>query len=174
MVNFFSTALKFHAGTESLLDNVVSGIICKEGGVSNDLGSLIKELNSLFSSMKSIGTFYNSSMKSRAKWWSVYGDWTFTWSFFTASKQLYLLQKEQDNLKHFNLIKSRTLSSSVACTNIHFLTFSVCTQVPASIPSHECLAINGRIYTVLKQIGSGGSSKVRCSFILLGNHSFIQ
>ncbi|KAF4794732.1 Dual specificity protein kinase TTK [Turdus rufiventris] len=33
-------------------------------------------------------------------------------------------------------------------------------QVPASIPSHECLAINGRIYTVLKQIGSGGSSKV--------------
>lgn len=33
-------------------------------------------------------------------------------------------------------------------------------QVPASIPSHECLAINGRVYTVLKQIGSGGSSKV--------------
>uniref|UniRef100_A0A8C3TYD9 Dual specificity protein kinase TTK n=1 Tax=Catharus ustulatus TaxID=91951 RepID=A0A8C3TYD9_CATUS len=30
----------------------------------------------------------------------------------------------------------------------------------SSIPSHECLAINGRIYTVLKQIGSGGSSKV--------------
>ncbi|XP_015478674.1 dual specificity protein kinase TTK isoform X1 [Parus major] len=33
-------------------------------------------------------------------------------------------------------------------------------QVPASIPPHECLAINGRVYTVLKQIGSGGSSKV--------------
>ncbi|NWV56077.1 TTK kinase, partial [Daphoenositta chrysoptera] len=33
-------------------------------------------------------------------------------------------------------------------------------QVPASIPSQECLAINGRVYTVLKQIGSGGSSKV--------------
>ncbi|RMC13322.1 hypothetical protein DUI87_10857 [Hirundo rustica rustica] len=33
-------------------------------------------------------------------------------------------------------------------------------QVPASIPSHECLVINGRVYTVLKQIGSGGSSKV--------------
>ncbi|XP_010564054.1 PREDICTED: dual specificity protein kinase TTK [Haliaeetus leucocephalus] len=33
-------------------------------------------------------------------------------------------------------------------------------QVPASIPSHECLAIKGRIYTILKQIGSGGSSKV--------------
>ncbi|XP_057225417.1 dual specificity protein kinase TTK [Malurus melanocephalus] len=33
-------------------------------------------------------------------------------------------------------------------------------QVPASLPSHECLAINGRVYTVLKQIGSGGSSKV--------------
>lgn len=33
-------------------------------------------------------------------------------------------------------------------------------QVPGSIPSHECLAINGRVYTVLKQIGSGGSSKV--------------
>ncbi|KFP84374.1 Dual specificity protein kinase TTK, partial [Acanthisitta chloris] len=33
-------------------------------------------------------------------------------------------------------------------------------QVPASIPAHECLAIKGRIYTVLKQIGSGGSSKV--------------
>ncbi|XP_021397270.1 dual specificity protein kinase TTK [Lonchura striata] len=33
-------------------------------------------------------------------------------------------------------------------------------QVPASVPSHECLVINGRVYTVLKQIGSGGSSKV--------------
>lgn len=33
-------------------------------------------------------------------------------------------------------------------------------QVPAPIPSHECLAINGRVFTVLKQIGSGGSSKV--------------
>ncbi|KFV98725.1 Dual specificity protein kinase TTK, partial [Fulmarus glacialis] len=33
-------------------------------------------------------------------------------------------------------------------------------QVPASIPSHECLAIKGRVYTILKQIGSGGSSKV--------------
>ncbi|KFW12644.1 Dual specificity protein kinase TTK, partial [Eurypyga helias] len=33
-------------------------------------------------------------------------------------------------------------------------------QVSASIPSHECLAIKGRVYTVLKQIGSGGSSKV--------------
>ncbi|KAM6126720.1 dual specificity protein kinase TTK [Pterocles gutturalis] len=33
-------------------------------------------------------------------------------------------------------------------------------QVPASIPSHECLAIKGKVYTILKQIGSGGSSKV--------------
>uniref|UniRef100_A0A8C0ECZ0 Dual specificity protein kinase TTK n=1 Tax=Bubo bubo TaxID=30461 RepID=A0A8C0ECZ0_BUBBB len=33
-------------------------------------------------------------------------------------------------------------------------------QVPPSIPSHECLAIKGRVYTILKQIGSGGSSKV--------------
>ncbi|KFQ58418.1 Dual specificity protein kinase TTK, partial [Pelecanus crispus] len=33
-------------------------------------------------------------------------------------------------------------------------------QVPAPIPSHECLAIKGRVYTILKQIGSGGSSKV--------------
>ncbi|KGL95302.1 Dual specificity protein kinase TTK, partial [Charadrius vociferus] len=33
-------------------------------------------------------------------------------------------------------------------------------QVPASIPSHECLTIKGRVYTILKQIGSGGSSKV--------------
>ncbi|XP_074720826.1 dual specificity protein kinase TTK [Strix uralensis] len=33
-------------------------------------------------------------------------------------------------------------------------------QVPSSIPSHECLAIKGRVYTILKQIGSGGSSKV--------------
>ncbi|XP_027552511.1 dual specificity protein kinase TTK isoform X2 [Neopelma chrysocephalum] len=33
-------------------------------------------------------------------------------------------------------------------------------QVPASLPSHECLAIKGKVYTVLKQIGSGGSSKV--------------
>lgn len=43
MVDDFSTALKFHAETESLMNNVVSDIICKEGGVSNDLGSLIKE-----------------------------------------------------------------------------------------------------------------------------------
>uniref|UniRef100_A0A6G1R823 Dual specificity protein kinase TTK n=1 Tax=Hypotaenidia okinawae TaxID=2861861 RepID=A0A6G1R823_9GRUI len=33
-------------------------------------------------------------------------------------------------------------------------------QVPASIPAHECLAIQGKVYTILKQIGSGGSSKV--------------
>ncbi|NXQ17352.1 TTK kinase, partial [Peucedramus taeniatus] len=33
-------------------------------------------------------------------------------------------------------------------------------QVPASVPLHECLVINGKAYTVLKQIGSGGSSKV--------------
>uniref|UniRef100_A0A8C8BU15 Dual specificity protein kinase TTK n=2 Tax=Strigidae TaxID=30459 RepID=A0A8C8BU15_9STRI len=33
-------------------------------------------------------------------------------------------------------------------------------QVSSSIPSHECLAIKGRVYTILKQIGSGGSSKV--------------
>ncbi|XP_037247961.1 dual specificity protein kinase TTK [Falco biarmicus] len=33
-------------------------------------------------------------------------------------------------------------------------------QVPASLPSHECLGIKGRVYTMLKQIGSGGSSKV--------------
>ncbi|KAM6324257.1 dual specificity protein kinase TTK [Aegotheles albertisi] len=33
-------------------------------------------------------------------------------------------------------------------------------QVLSSIPSHECLSIKGRVYTVLKQIGSGGSSKV--------------
>ncbi|KFP02047.1 Dual specificity protein kinase TTK, partial [Calypte anna] len=33
-------------------------------------------------------------------------------------------------------------------------------QVPSSIPSHECLAIKGKVYTILKQIGSGGSSKV--------------
>ncbi|XP_069707425.1 dual specificity protein kinase TTK [Phaenicophaeus curvirostris] len=33
-------------------------------------------------------------------------------------------------------------------------------QVPAPIPSHECLAIKGKVYTILKQIGSGGSSKV--------------
>ncbi|KFQ41030.1 Dual specificity protein kinase TTK, partial [Mesitornis unicolor] len=33
-------------------------------------------------------------------------------------------------------------------------------RVPASVPSHECLAIKGRVYTILKQIGSGGSSKV--------------
>ncbi|XP_064506143.1 dual specificity protein kinase TTK [Pseudopipra pipra] len=33
-------------------------------------------------------------------------------------------------------------------------------QVPASLPSHECLVIKGKVYTVLKQIGSGGSSKV--------------
>ncbi|XP_030346415.1 dual specificity protein kinase TTK isoform X1 [Strigops habroptila] len=33
-------------------------------------------------------------------------------------------------------------------------------QIPTSIPSHECLAIKGKVYTILKQIGSGGSSKV--------------
>ncbi|XP_025072193.1 dual specificity protein kinase TTK [Alligator sinensis] len=33
-------------------------------------------------------------------------------------------------------------------------------QVSASIPSNECIAIKGRLYTILKQIGSGGSSKV--------------
>ncbi|KFQ28622.1 Dual specificity protein kinase TTK, partial [Merops nubicus] len=33
-------------------------------------------------------------------------------------------------------------------------------QVQASVPSHECLAIKGKVYTILKQIGSGGSSKV--------------
>uniref|UniRef100_A0A8C3LY96 Dual specificity protein kinase TTK n=1 Tax=Chrysolophus pictus TaxID=9089 RepID=A0A8C3LY96_CHRPC len=30
----------------------------------------------------------------------------------------------------------------------------------ASIPSNECIAVKGRVYTILKQIGSGGSSKV--------------
>lgn len=43
MVRDFSTALKMHVGTESLLDNADSDVICKEGGVSNDRGSLIKE-----------------------------------------------------------------------------------------------------------------------------------
>ncbi|XP_048790827.1 dual specificity protein kinase TTK [Lagopus muta] len=33
-------------------------------------------------------------------------------------------------------------------------------QVSASIPSNECIAVKGRVYTILKQIGSGGSSKV--------------
>ncbi|XP_035178415.1 dual specificity protein kinase TTK [Oxyura jamaicensis] len=33
-------------------------------------------------------------------------------------------------------------------------------QVSASIPAHECIAVKGRVYTILKQIGSGGSSKV--------------
>ncbi|XP_072188266.1 dual specificity protein kinase TTK [Excalfactoria chinensis] len=33
-------------------------------------------------------------------------------------------------------------------------------QVSASIPSNESIAIKGRVYTILKQIGSGGSSKV--------------
>ncbi|XP_052552525.1 dual specificity protein kinase TTK [Tympanuchus pallidicinctus] len=33
-------------------------------------------------------------------------------------------------------------------------------QVSASIPSNECIAVQGRVYTILKQIGSGGSSKV--------------
>ncbi|XP_024050431.2 dual specificity protein kinase TTK [Terrapene carolina triunguis] len=33
-------------------------------------------------------------------------------------------------------------------------------QVSASIPTNECLAIKRRVYTILKQIGSGGSSKV--------------
>ncbi|OXB69585.1 UNVERIFIED_CONTAM: hypothetical protein H355_013772, partial [Colinus virginianus] len=33
-------------------------------------------------------------------------------------------------------------------------------KVSASIPSNECIAIKGRVYTILKQIGSGGSSKV--------------
>ncbi|XP_025976872.1 dual specificity protein kinase TTK isoform X1 [Dromaius novaehollandiae] len=33
-------------------------------------------------------------------------------------------------------------------------------QVSASISSNECLAIKGKVYTILKQIGSGGSSKV--------------
>lgn len=33
-------------------------------------------------------------------------------------------------------------------------------QVSGSIPSNECIAVKGRIYTILKQIGSGGSSKV--------------
>uniref|UniRef100_A0A8C3C5A5 Dual specificity protein kinase TTK n=1 Tax=Cairina moschata TaxID=8855 RepID=A0A8C3C5A5_CAIMO len=33
-------------------------------------------------------------------------------------------------------------------------------QVSASIPAHECIAIKGSVYTILKQIGSGGSSKV--------------
>lgn len=42
----------------------------------------------------------------------------------------------------------------------------MCTQVSASIPSNECIAIKGRVYTILKQIGSGGSSKVRCCISL--------
>ncbi|XP_075779893.1 dual specificity protein kinase TTK [Pelodiscus sinensis] len=33
-------------------------------------------------------------------------------------------------------------------------------QVSASVPSNECLTVKGKVYTVLKQIGSGGSSKV--------------
>lgn len=43
----------------------------------------------------------------------------------------------------------------------------MCTQVSASIPSNECIAVKGRVYTILKQIGSGGSSKVRCCISLL-------
>ncbi|XP_053143004.1 dual specificity protein kinase TTK isoform X2 [Hemicordylus capensis] len=33
-------------------------------------------------------------------------------------------------------------------------------QMPASLPSSECIAVKGKWYSVLKQIGSGGSSKV--------------
>ncbi|XP_066465864.1 dual specificity protein kinase TTK [Tiliqua scincoides] len=33
-------------------------------------------------------------------------------------------------------------------------------QIPTSVPSNECVAIKGKWYSVLKQIGSGGSSKV--------------
>ncbi|KAJ6665843.1 hypothetical protein lerEdw1_001315 [Lerista edwardsae] len=33
-------------------------------------------------------------------------------------------------------------------------------QLPTSVPSNECIAIKGKWYSVLKQIGSGGSSKV--------------
>ncbi|OXB65810.1 hypothetical protein ASZ78_016063, partial [Callipepla squamata] len=43
---------------------------------------------------------------------------------------------------------------------VTFFYFSLYTQVSASIPSNECVAIKGRVYTILKQIGSGGSSKV--------------
>ncbi|XP_060608944.2 dual specificity protein kinase TTK [Anolis sagrei] len=40
--------------------------------------------------------------------------------------------------------------------------FSVHTplQIPASVPSNECIAVKGKWYSVLKQIGTGGSSKV--------------
>ncbi|XP_062837468.1 dual specificity protein kinase TTK isoform X2 [Anolis carolinensis] len=40
--------------------------------------------------------------------------------------------------------------------------FSVHTplQIPASVPSNECIAVKGKLYSVLKQIGTGGSSKV--------------
>ncbi|KAH0622106.1 hypothetical protein JD844_024102 [Phrynosoma platyrhinos] len=33
-------------------------------------------------------------------------------------------------------------------------------QISASAPSNECIVVNGKCYSVLKQIGSGGSSKV--------------
>lgn len=68
MVDGFSTALKFHAETESLLDNVVSDLICKEGGVSLMFWeALLKKILSLISSVRSIGTFYMSAVMSHAQ-----------------------------------------------------------------------------------------------------------
>lgn len=100
--------------------------------------------------------------------------WVMLWGSSAFSRQtylrffcmLYLVQEFWDNLNNVN--KSRAPPSSDAHVPIvTFLYFSVCTQVSGSIPSNECIAVKGRIYTILKQIGSGGSSKVRCCISLL-------
>uniref|UniRef100_A0A8D0GM37 Dual specificity protein kinase TTK n=1 Tax=Sphenodon punctatus TaxID=8508 RepID=A0A8D0GM37_SPHPU len=38
--------------------------------------------------------------------------------------------------------------------------FQPLTPISASVPSNECIVVKGKLYSVLKQIGSGGSSKV--------------
>uniref|UniRef100_A0A663NF95 Dual specificity protein kinase TTK n=1 Tax=Athene cunicularia TaxID=194338 RepID=A0A663NF95_ATHCN len=84
---------------------------------------------------------------------------------FRSQKKQLLSNEEKENLA---VVKNDVLPGCQISTPYsqlpYFLSHTPVTpfqnQVPASIPSNECLAIKGRVYTILKQIGSGGSSKV--------------
>lgn len=111
--------------TESVLDlKKASSIICKEGGVSNDLRNLIKNTLFLISRVKSIGIFYKSSVMLTCQVMIIIqillllGTLAFKTYLKLSFTTLYLVQKDQDNLKHINLIKSRALPSSTACISM--------------------------------------------------------
>uniref|UniRef100_A0A672TT42 Dual specificity protein kinase TTK n=1 Tax=Strigops habroptila TaxID=2489341 RepID=A0A672TT42_STRHB len=87
---------------------------------------------------------------------------------FDSQKKQLLSDEEKENIAGNCIVKNNFLPGCQISTPYsqlpYFLPHTPATpfqnQIPTSIPSHECLAIKGKVYTILKQIGSGGSSKV--------------